>query len=489
MSGKLSNFVAGKTAAAQPQPQNLGRTREVIAAQSRVKSYGLPHQTRPATKQSHTAHPNPFALSESGESNERKAEVLVEDSQVEEHSHPLFNNDKYRQEAQEAQQRHFEGLYLDDDEVSQSGEDDDGQYGQDVVVGDQNMQEMGDIRVSREMQHALDMQRDAQLETFAAGPGSNYPTTTTGGPNDEERYEESSSQHEYQDEPNQHAERQYQPFQPLYAEQRDSGMHQPSHLRYQQLAPRVVNRTEQISQKMGYRLAAQPMILRQNLPGDRATPQQEHQRAPSKGINRTAYVSQQSQQASIAVKHRSITAMPVQTSSASVAQNANHAMSPQLDEEECLDYEGEKLKTINYDDLRYQSFDHDPSCVGAAIKKKIGLPEDELQIPLSDRLSLMREKEAGQQQAFFASLPVDEWEEAGDWFLEQFGEIMKQMRKQKRKLAKEFEDEVSKRHELVASRKQDIAEAMSSMQTNGQEVLRGSTPKKPKTPAVAGVGR
>jgi hypothetical protein len=476
MSGKLSNFVAGKTATAQPQPQNPASKRDLIGSQSKIEVPRRHKQVPQKKTLSQITHSDPFAPSEYGESIKSKAQVLVEDSQVDEHGRLHFRHDNYREETQEMQLQEFKN---DDDEseISQSGEDDeDNQYGR----GEHDRQGLGTIQMSLDLQHALEKQRGGQIDTFAAGPGSNYPTTTTGGPDDREGYDECSSPQDYQDEHVQHSQSKHQPF-------------QPSQLRRPQLAPHAENSTSQIDENVMHQYIAQPKTLRQNQLVARARPQGEFQPVPSKGFHHTMSVPQQSQRVPAADEHRLSTTGRVRTDFASGTQRVNPAVSFQPDdEEERLDYNCEKLKTMDYNELCSQSFDLDPSSLGAATKQQVSLTDDELQKPLVDRLALVREKGVDHQQSFFNSLPIDEWEDAGDWFLEQFGEIMRKMRderKQKRKLAKEFEDEVFERHERVASRKRDIAEAMDSMQTNGREVLRGSTPKRSKASAITRTGR
>jgi flagellar hook-basal body complex protein FliE len=80
-------------------------------------------------------------------------------------------------------------------------------------------------------------------------------------------------------------------------------------------------------------------------------------------------------------------------------------------------------------------------------------------------------------------LPTTEWEDAGDWFLDQFSSIIKrtkEARQKKRKLAQEFEKEVEKRHKHVSKKQHQVESAMSKMQTQGQ----GLVPRSPK-PSVS----
>jgi hypothetical protein len=138
------------------------------------------------------------------------------------------------------------------------------------------------------------------------------------------------------------------------------------------------------------------------------------------------------------------------------------------------DYDHNTLFKMKYEDLKNEDFDTDPRA------KLQVLHEEDLQKTLVERLDLAQEKlDAGQQSDFFRSLPTTEWEEAGDWFLDQFQSIIqrtKQARQTKRKLAQEFEDEVEKRHKHVSKKYHQVEQAMDKMKAQGE----GMVPKSPR---------
>ena len=138
------------------------------------------------------------------------------------------------------------------------------------------------------------------------------------------------------------------------------------------------------------------------------------------------------------------------------------------------DYEVSELYKMSYDELKCQPLDFDPRAPPSVI------PDDVMRNPLSERLEFVQHHLAAQdQRKFFDSLPIREWEEAGDWFAEHFGGVVKKMtdaRRKKRKLAMEFEHEIERRHELVAKRQQMVEMAMRKMKASGQGLL----PKTPK---------
>ncbi|PSN69313.1 hypothetical protein BS50DRAFT_619946 [Corynespora cassiicola Philippines] len=137
------------------------------------------------------------------------------------------------------------------------------------------------------------------------------------------------------------------------------------------------------------------------------------------------------------------------------------------------DYDEEELYKMDYNQLKNESFDYDPRA------KDHVLPENIQQKPLEERLKYVQHHhDAKEQGKFFSMLPTDEWEEAGDWFLDQFSTIIDQTRKarqKKRKLAKTFEKEVEQRHDRVTKRQKQVQDAMDKMKVQGQ----GLVPKSP----------
>jgi hypothetical protein len=138
------------------------------------------------------------------------------------------------------------------------------------------------------------------------------------------------------------------------------------------------------------------------------------------------------------------------------------------------DYDLEVLHKMSYDQLKIESFDTNPHA------KDPPLSEDMLQKPLVERLEHVQKNfDPIKQSEFFHALPTREWEDAGDWFLEQFGSIInrtKEARKQKRKLAEGFEDEIEKRHKHVSKKFRQVKDAMSKMQAQGE----GLVPRSPR---------
>lgn len=144
--------------------------------------------------------------------------------------------------------------------------------------------------------------------------------------------------------------------------------------------------------------------------------------------------------------------------------------SPEAD----LDYNPPGLFDMSYLDLKGQSFDIDPS--GTSPKLSAIQQDDTLESKIEQVAAIQPED----QVDFFSSLPIDEWEQAGEWFLGQFSGIvsrLKDARQEKRKAAKQFEDEIEKRYNEISKKRKQTEDSLGEMKKSGGQVLQG-TPKK-----------
>lgn len=144
-------------------------------------------------------------------------------------------------------------------------------------------------------------------------------------------------------------------------------------------------------------------------------------------------------------------------------------------QEEELDYSTNELASKDYGDLRQESFDFDPKAVPFRFDSKMK------ERNLAERLATIRDSDEVMQQHFFASLTANEWEEAGDWFLDQFADAMKKIRESrqaKRQLAERFEQEVASRNDMIATRHKRTEDELENMRRGGENVVRASTPQR-----------
>jgi hypothetical protein len=140
------------------------------------------------------------------------------------------------------------------------------------------------------------------------------------------------------------------------------------------------------------------------------------------------------------------------------------------------DYDPPVLFEMDYSELKAESFDTIPR------GNPSPLSADLLKGPLPQRLDHVHQNLSREDQhTFFNSITTHEWEEAGDWFLSHFGDIVKRMteaRKEKRKRAMDFEDEVEKRHQHVTKRQKTVQDAMAKMRNKGQTLLPPRSPRR-----------
>ncbi|KAI9774529.1 MAG: hypothetical protein M1840_002776 [Geoglossum simile] len=133
-----------------------------------------------------------------------------------------------------------------------------------------------------------------------------------------------------------------------------------------------------------------------------------------------------------------------------------------------LDFPPKALTAMTYDQLQDQPFDTDPNA------HPFVLPPDLTTTPLSSQLSYVFTIPDPQRHQFFNSLPLDTWENCGDWFVDQFAGIVKRMttlRREKRKAAIAFEEEVAGRQERVRVKAEGLRTVMGKMQREGKVLI------------------
>ncbi|TQV98884.1 hypothetical protein V2A60_007416 [Cordyceps javanica] len=135
-----------------------------------------------------------------------------------------------------------------------------------------------------------------------------------------------------------------------------------------------------------------------------------------------------------------------------------------------LDYDDQALNNMEYKELMEQPFDFDPA-TATALGNPTGNSGDGNQ-----RLAQMRHMGSAEQQKFFAEMSVEEWESAGNWFSEQFTDIMRRLtaaRQTKRHVMDSFELEAAAREAEVRRRSDKIDEKLQKMREDGMKVVGG----------------
>ncbi|KAL2047013.1 hypothetical protein N7G274_001031 [Stereocaulon virgatum] len=143
-----------------------------------------------------------------------------------------------------------------------------------------------------------------------------------------------------------------------------------------------------------------------------------------------------------------------------------------------LDYSLDRLSNMTFEQLQNEAFDHDPTAPAPA------LPQEVANGALVQKLDYMlrlkeHETKASQRSAFFASLPIEQYEDCGDIIVEKFASIVtkfKDARRQRRKVVSDFEDEVAKREAKVRGKASAVEKDLGRLKRGGEEVVRGKAP-------------
>ncbi|CAK7262446.1 hypothetical protein SEPCBS57363_000033 [Sporothrix epigloea] len=135
-----------------------------------------------------------------------------------------------------------------------------------------------------------------------------------------------------------------------------------------------------------------------------------------------------------------------------------------------LDYDDSLLHSMNYSELRDEPFDHDPTRVAVRAQ---AVPAN---LSMEDRLIHFQSKDANSQEQFFTEMPMQEWDECGDWFLSQFAELsnkIREKRQAKRRRMADFEAEISEREKTVRLKAESIERTLGDLRHEGEGMMRG----------------
>ncbi|CAK7212546.1 hypothetical protein SBRCBS47491_001502 [Sporothrix bragantina] len=134
------------------------------------------------------------------------------------------------------------------------------------------------------------------------------------------------------------------------------------------------------------------------------------------------------------------------------------------------DYDDSMLHSMSYSELRDEPFDHDPA------RMAVHAPTVPAKLSIEDRLVHFKSKDANSQHHFFTEMPVQEWDECGDWFLTQFAELsskIREKRQAKRRRMAEFEAEITEREKTVRLKTESIERTLGDLRHEGEGMMRG----------------
>lgn len=132
------------------------------------------------------------------------------------------------------------------------------------------------------------------------------------------------------------------------------------------------------------------------------------------------------------------------------------------------DYDDMALSSMKFTDLQNEPFDFDPGVVNVQNRN---MPMGNT---LEEKLVQYQHHGYSEQRSFFGNMSLDEWEKAGDWFADQFSDVMKKLRdarRSKRRMIQDFEDEAAMREEAVRTRSDNIDRKLQTMKENGLRVV------------------
>ncbi|KAG9253196.1 extracellular mutant protein 11-domain-containing protein [Emericellopsis atlantica] len=136
------------------------------------------------------------------------------------------------------------------------------------------------------------------------------------------------------------------------------------------------------------------------------------------------------------------------------------------------DYDDKVLGSMSWADLQKEPFDQDPSQAAAHSHGQGGSETDQL----TKNLEQLKSKSDEDQRAFFCTTSMDDWEKSGDWFVDQFADLMKKLRdarRAKREMVSGFEKEAAQREEAVRQRSEAIDRKLAKMKQDGRRVVGG----------------
>lgn len=136
-------------------------------------------------------------------------------------------------------------------------------------------------------------------------------------------------------------------------------------------------------------------------------------------------------------------------------------------------FDDEKLQNMAYSDLKEETWDS----IASSQKRANPAGTQHSDFTLEDCIKYMVEDETADVQVrFFEEMSMAEYEESGDFFIDKFANLMKQIkdaRKKKRGLVTAFEKEIEEREKAIRGKCESLDRQFNDMKAGGENVLRG----------------
>lgn len=142
-----------------------------------------------------------------------------------------------------------------------------------------------------------------------------------------------------------------------------------------------------------------------------------------------------------------------------------------------LDYSPDQLSSMTFEQLINEPFHF--ACHTARASTPEELSNSSLSAKMEYVLEKLKDDDAKlvQRRAFFSSLSIEQYEECANLMIRRFGDIMAKFtdaRQQRRRAAKDFEEEVEKREECVRGKTTIVDKNLGRLKRGGEEVVRGA---------------
>ena len=143
-----------------------------------------------------------------------------------------------------------------------------------------------------------------------------------------------------------------------------------------------------------------------------------------------------------------------------------------------LDHSPDQLSSMTFQQLNNEPFS---LASGAPWTSPVhGLSSGTLAEKMEYVLEKLKDDDAKimQRRAFFSSLPIEQYEECANLMVRRFSDIMSKFteaRQQRRRFAKDFEEEVARREDCVRGKTSAVNKDLGRLKRGGEEVVRGGT--------------
>lgn len=141
-----------------------------------------------------------------------------------------------------------------------------------------------------------------------------------------------------------------------------------------------------------------------------------------------------------------------------------------------IDYSPDQLSSMTFQQLSNEPFNLASDTARASIPPE--LSSGTLAAKMDYILERLKDDDAklAQRRAFFSSLSIEQYEECANLMIRRFSDIMSSFtdaRQQRRRAAKDFEEETAKREECVRGKITNVNKDLGRLKRGGEEVVRG----------------